>query len=144
MISPLVSSPGLSFHLVPVSSSSFYVHSAVTTAALSWRLGRQECLSHLSLYDTRAQSVTNAFSVGSSESQYTVRGLQPGTRFRADVGVTTFLKHLEMSLIQRLRIDTETGRRSLNERRPCCFAGVTDVLSCLGSSVSSWLAGPRQ
>lgn len=112
MISSLVSSPGLSFHLVPVSSSSFYVHSAVTTAALSWRLGRQECLSHLSLYDTRAQSVTNAFSVGSSESQYTVRGLQPGTRFRADVGVTTFLKHLEMSLIQRLRIDTETGRRS--------------------------------
>ncbi|XP_075894107.1 phosphatidylinositol phosphatase PTPRQ isoform X3 [Nelusetta ayraudi] len=98
------------FHFVPVSSSSFYVHSAVTTAALSWRLGRQECLSHLSLYDTRAQSVTNAFSVGSSESQYTVRGLQPGTRFRADVGVTTFLKHLEMSLIQRLRIDTETAQ----------------------------------
>lgn len=111
MISSLLPSPGLSFHLVPVSSSSFYVHSAVTTAALSWRLGRQECLSHLSLYDTRAQSVTNAFSVGSLGSQYTVRGLQPATRFRADVAVTTFLKHLEMSLNQRLRIDTETGRQ---------------------------------
>lgn len=111
MISSLLSSPGLPFHLVPVSSSSFYVHSAVTTAALSWRLGRQQCLSHLSLYDTRAQSVTNAFSAGSSESPYTVHGLQPATRFRADVAVTTFLKHLEMSINQRLHIDTETGRR---------------------------------
>lgn len=111
MISSPLSSPGLSFHLVPVSPSSFYVHSAVTTAALSWRLGRQECLSHLSLYDTRAQSVTNAFSAGSSESQYAVHGLQPATRFRADVAVTTFLKHLEISLNHRLRIDTETGSR---------------------------------
>lgn len=111
IISSLILSFCISFHLVPVSSSSFYVHNTVTTAVLSWRLHRQQRLSRLSLYNTRMQSVTNTFDINSSEakSQYRVRGLQPGTRFRADVAVTAFLKHLETSLNQRLRINTETG-----------------------------------
>lgn len=126
------------------------MHSALTTAALSWSLGRQQCLSHLSLYDARAQSVTNAFSAGSSASQHTVRGLQPATRYRAGAAVTTFLKHLEISLNQRLRINMETGRRrtvfrvQLDEPSLLPSRCDADVLTCLCSSVSSWLVGPQQ
>lgn len=149
IISSLILSLCFSFHLVPVSSSSFYVHSTVTTAVLSWRLHRLQHLSRLSLYDTRTQSVTNTFDINSSEakSQYRVRGLQPGTRFRADVVVTAFLKHLEISLNQRLRINTETGivhccALLFELVQPGLLLQVeADVQFCLNSSVSCWLAG---
>lgn len=96
---------------VPVSLSSIRAYSTTTTAVLSWKLHGQQSLSTLSLYDTHTQSVTHTFNINSLEvkSQYTVRGLQPGTRFRAKVVVTSFLKHLNVTLKQRLCIGTETG-----------------------------------
>ncbi|XP_037307184.2 phosphatidylinositol phosphatase PTPRQ [Pungitius pungitius] len=45
-----------------------------------------------------------------TESQYTVKCLLPGTRFKAQVLVTTFLKHLNMTLKQRLGIAFETAQ----------------------------------
>ncbi|XP_051239471.1 phosphatidylinositol phosphatase PTPRQ [Dicentrarchus labrax] len=100
------------FHFIPVSLSSLQVYSTATTALLTWELHRQQSLSTLSLYNTHTQSVTHIFNVSSSvaESQYAVKGLQPGTRFKAKVVVTTFLKHLNMSLKQRLDIGMETAQ----------------------------------
>nr|XP_046251054.1 phosphatidylinositol phosphatase PTPRQ isoform X3 [Scatophagus argus] len=100
------------FHFFPVSLSSIHVYSTATTALLTWKLHRQQSVSTLSLYNTHTQSVTHIFSINSSEvkSQYTVKGLKPGTRFRAEVVVTTFLKHLNMTLKQRLSIGMGTAR----------------------------------
>lgn len=111
MLQSLILSLFLPFCPVPVSLSSIHVRSTTTTAVLSWKLHRQQCLSTLSLYNTHTQAVTHIFIINSSEekSQYTVKGLQPGTRFRVKVAVTTFLKHLNMTLKQRLYTGTETG-----------------------------------
>ncbi|XP_027128795.1 uncharacterized protein LOC109141787, partial [Larimichthys crocea] len=100
------------FHFIPVFLSSLHVYSTTTTALLTWKLHRQQSLSTFSLYNTHAQSVTHIFNINSSEakSQYTVKGLQPGTRFKAKVVVMTFLEHLNMTLKQRLYIGTETAR----------------------------------
>ncbi|KAM9352376.1 phosphatidylinositol phosphatase PTPRQ [Symphorus nematophorus] len=100
------------FHLIPVSLSSLHVYSTTTTALLTWKLHRQQSLSTLSLHNTHTQSVTHIFDINSSEakSQYTVKGLPPGTRFKAKVVVTTILKHLNMTLKQRLDICTETAQ----------------------------------
>ena len=107
-----VSSPS-SLYLcpVPVSLSSLHVYSSITTALLTWELHRQQSLSTLSLYNTHTQSVTHVFNINSSEtkSQYTVKSLPPGTRFKAKVMVMTVLKHLNMTLKQRLDIGMETG-----------------------------------
>eukprot|EP00066_Takifugu_rubripes_P016017 XP_011605283.1 PREDICTED: phosphatidylinositol phosphatase PTPRQ [Takifugu rubripes] len=50
--------------------------------------------------------------IGSSEvkSQYTVRGLHPGTHFRLKAVVTTFFKDLSISVKQSLYIGAETAR----------------------------------
>ncbi|XP_039664458.1 phosphatidylinositol phosphatase PTPRQ isoform X3 [Perca fluviatilis] len=100
------------FHFIPASPSSLHVYSTTTTALLTWRLHRQQSLSTLSLYNTQTQSVTHIFNVNSSEanSWYTVKGLQPGTRFKAKVVVTTFLKHLNMTLKQSLSSGMETAQ----------------------------------
>ncbi|XP_028441228.1 phosphatidylinositol phosphatase PTPRQ isoform X2 [Perca flavescens] len=100
------------FHFIPASPSSLHVYSTTTTALLTWRLHRQQSLSTLSLYNTQTQSVTHIFNVNSSEanSWYTVKGLQPGTRFKAKVVVTTFLKHLNMTLEQSLSSGMETAQ----------------------------------
>lgn len=94
----------------PASLSSFYVSSTTTTALLTWKLHGQQSLSTLSLYNTHTQSVTHIFDINSSEaeSQYAVKGIQPGTRFKAKVVATTFLKHLDVTLKQRLAIGMET------------------------------------
>lgn len=108
----LVSTPSLLYLCqVPVSLTSLRVNSTTTTALLTWKLHTQQSLSTLSLYDTRAQSITHIFKINSSEanSQYTVKGIQPGTRFKAKVVVTTFLTHLNVTLKQRLGIGMETG-----------------------------------
>ncbi|XP_035858941.1 phosphatidylinositol phosphatase PTPRQ isoform X2 [Sander lucioperca] len=100
------------FHFIPVSPSSLHVYSTTTTALLTWRLHRQQSLSTLSLYNTQTKSVTHIFNVNSSEANscYTVKGLQPGTRFKAKVVVTTFLKHLNMTLKQSLSSGMETAQ----------------------------------
>ncbi|XP_076588486.1 phosphatidylinositol phosphatase PTPRQ [Chaetodon auriga] len=100
------------FHFNPVSLSSLDIHSTTTTALLTWKLHRQQSLSTLSLYKAHTQSVTHVFNINSSQakSQYTVQGLQPGTRFKAKVVVTTFLRHLNMTLKQRLSFSTETAQ----------------------------------
>ncbi|XP_078139181.1 phosphatidylinositol phosphatase PTPRQ [Centroberyx gerrardi] len=100
------------FHFIPVSLSSLHVYSTTTTALLTWKLKRGQHLSILHLYNTHTQSVTHIFHIDSSErqSQYTVKGLQPGTRFKAKIVVTTFLTHLNMILKQQLSIGMETAQ----------------------------------
>lgn len=95
----------------PVSLSSFHVYSTTTTALLTWKPHKQQQLSTLSLYDTHTQSVTHILNINSSEenSKYAVRGLHPGTRFKAKVVVITFLKHLNMMIKQGLSFGMETG-----------------------------------
>lgn len=96
---------------VPVPLSSVHAYSTTTTVVLSWKLHRQQSLSMLNLYNAHTQATTHTFNISSSEvkSQYTVKSLLPGTRFSAKAAVTTFLKHLNITLKQRLCIDTETG-----------------------------------
>ncbi|XP_070763484.1 phosphatidylinositol phosphatase PTPRQ [Enoplosus armatus] len=100
------------FHLIPVSVSSLHVYSTTTTALLTWKLHTQQSLSTLTLYNTNTQSGPHIFNINSSEakSRHTVKGLQPGTRFKAKVVVTTFLKHLDVTLKQRLGIGMETAQ----------------------------------
>ncbi|XP_039470944.1 phosphatidylinositol phosphatase PTPRQ isoform X5 [Oreochromis aureus] len=100
------------FHFLPVSTSSFNVYSTTTTALLTWKLHRLQTLSSISLYNTRTETVVHIFNINSSEvkSQYTMKGLQPGTRFKAKVTVTTYLKQFNITLKQRLRILLETAQ----------------------------------
>ncbi|XP_049430343.1 phosphatidylinositol phosphatase PTPRQ isoform X2 [Epinephelus fuscoguttatus] len=100
------------FHFTPVSLSSFHVYSTTTTALLTWKPHKQQQLSTLSLYDTHTQSVTHILNINSSEenSKYAVRGLHPGTRFKAKVVVITFLKHLNMMIKQGLSFGMETAQ----------------------------------
>ncbi|XP_056272982.1 phosphatidylinositol phosphatase PTPRQ [Pseudoliparis swirei] len=100
------------FSFIPVSLSLLHVYSTSTTALLTWKLPKQQTLSTLIVYNTHTQSVAQIFNINSPEtnSQYSVKGLQPGTRFQAKVVVTTFLKHLHMTLKQRLSIDFETAQ----------------------------------
>nr|XP_004553306.2 phosphatidylinositol phosphatase PTPRQ isoform X5 [Maylandia zebra] len=100
------------FHFLPVSTSSFNVYSTTTTALLTWKLHRLQTLSSISLYNTHTETVVHIFNINSSEvkSQYTMKGLQPGTRFKAKVTVTTYLKQFNMTLKQRLRIRLETAQ----------------------------------
>ncbi|CAI5664315.1 unnamed protein product [Oreochromis niloticus] len=100
------------FHFLPVSTSSFTVYSTTTTALLTWKLHRLQTLSSISLYNTRTETVMHIFNINSSEvkSQYTMKGLQPGTRFKAKVTVTTYLKQFNITLKQRLRILLETAQ----------------------------------
>ncbi|XP_070686459.1 phosphatidylinositol phosphatase PTPRQ [Pempheris klunzingeri] len=100
------------FHLIPAAQSSLHVYSSTTTALLTWRLHGHQSRSTLSLYNTHMQSVTQVFNINSSgaQSQYTVKGLQPGTCLKAQFVVTTVLKHLNMILMQRLSIGMETAQ----------------------------------
>ncbi|KAM7414498.1 hypothetical protein PAMA_019354 [Pampus argenteus] len=100
------------FHFTPVFLSSIHVYSTTTTVLLMWKLHRQQSLSTLRLYNIHTQSVTHNFNINSSESksQYAVKGLQPGTRFKAQAVITTFVKQLNMTLKQRLTIGIETAR----------------------------------
>lgn len=65
----------------------------------------------MSLYDAHTQAVTHVMDIGSSEvkSQYTVRGLKPGTRFRLKAVVTRFFKDLSVYVKQSLYTGAETG-----------------------------------
>ncbi|XP_069567271.1 phosphatidylinositol phosphatase PTPRQ [Brachyistius frenatus] len=100
------------FHFFPVSLSSFHVYSTTTTALLTWKLHRQQSLSSLTLYNMHTQSVTHFISINSSEikSQYRMKGLQPGTRFKAEVVVATFLKQLHVTLRHRVSVVMETAQ----------------------------------
>ncbi|XP_049930076.1 phosphatidylinositol phosphatase PTPRQ isoform X4 [Epinephelus moara] len=100
------------FHFTPVSLSSFHIYSTTTTALLTWKPHKQQHLSTLSLYDTHTQSVTHILNINSSEenSMYAVKGLHPGTRFKAKVVVTTFLKHLNMMIKQGLSFGMEAAQ----------------------------------
>lgn len=80
-----------------------------TTSLLTWKLHRHQSLSTLSLFNSHTQPVTHFLNINSSDSGYMVKGLQPGTRFKAKVVVTTFLKHLNMTINQILSIGMETG-----------------------------------
>lgn len=67
-------------------------------------------MSSLNLHNTHTH-VRHIFNINSSEakSQYAVKGLQPGTRFKAEVVVTMFLEHLDLTVKQTLGIGMETG-----------------------------------
>lgn len=138
--------PHLYLYPVPVSLSSLHVYSTTTSALLTWKLHRQQSLSSLSLYNTHSQSITHISSMKPSEavkSQYTVTGLQPGTRFKVKVVVTTLLKQLNVTLKQRLSLRMETGIVYMlycslmikNLKSDC------KLIISVSSSVPSWLAG---
>ncbi|KAM9854760.1 phosphatidylinositol phosphatase PTPRQ [Aulostomus maculatus] len=112
-----------SFHFIPVSSSSLHVHTTTTTALLTWRLHTQQSLSTLSLYNSYTQSLTHIFNINSSEtkSQFKVKDLQPGTRFQADVTVTTFLKHLTLRQRLRFGMETATCHRGWEANEKSCY-----------------------
>ncbi|CAG5958075.1 unnamed protein product, partial [Menidia menidia] len=112
------------FHFIPLSLSTFHVFSTTTTAHLKWKLPRQRSMSTLTLYNMNTRSVTHFSDMNSSEikSQFTVKGLQPGTRFRAEVIVDTFLKQLDITLRQKISIFLETAQCPhgwLADRRNC-------------------------
>ncbi|XP_075998501.1 phosphatidylinositol phosphatase PTPRQ [Genypterus blacodes] len=100
------------FHFVPVSLSSLHVYSTATTALLTWKLVEQQSLSTLSLYNTHTQSVTHIFHINSAEaqSQYTVKDLQPGTRFKITITATTLLSDLHVTLKQTFSLGMETAQ----------------------------------
>ncbi|KAM3608908.1 uncharacterized protein V6R79_006653 [Siganus canaliculatus] len=100
------------FHFTPISQSSLQISSSATTALFTWKLHRYQSLSSLTLSSAHTQSVTHTFSISSSEvrSQFTVTGLRPGTHFKAEVVVTTFIKNLHIALNQALHIGMETAQ----------------------------------
>lgn len=68
----------------------------------------------MSLYDAHTQAVTH-IRTGSSEvkSQFSVRGLRPGMRFRVRAVVTTVLKDLNVTVKQSLYTGAETGNEHI-------------------------------
>lgn len=68
----------------------------------------------MSLYNAHTQAVAH-IDIGSSKvkSQYTVRGLNPGTRFRVKAVVTTVLKDLNVTVKQSLYTGAETGSKQI-------------------------------
>ncbi|XP_065812716.1 phosphatidylinositol phosphatase PTPRQ [Labrus bergylta] len=99
------------FHFIPVPLSSLHLNTTTTSALLTWKLQKQQSLSTLSLYNAHTQTVTH-MNINSSrtKSEYTVRGLQPGSHFKVKVVVATQLKHLYLSLKQILCISMETAQ----------------------------------
>ncbi|XP_077423433.1 uncharacterized protein LOC144053175 [Vanacampus margaritifer] len=97
------------FHYVPASLPSFHVSTSTSAATLTWKLPREQSLSTWSLYNARTGSLTHVFNVDSSESSFTAKGLQTETLFKSNLVVTSFLKHLNITLRQRLSIHLETA-----------------------------------
>ncbi|XP_061578770.1 phosphatidylinositol phosphatase PTPRQ [Cololabis saira] len=137
------------FHLTPVSLSSFTVFSTTTTAHLKWKLHRQQSISTLTLFNLHTQSVAQVFNMNSSEikSQLTIKGLQPGTSFEAVV--TVVHTPLDIALTQKLSIFLETAqcpRGWLADGRNCYAvrrSGLTwgdAVHSCTNLAAGSHLA----
>lgn len=108
---PLLKACFLPVFSVPVPQSSFHVLSTATTAQLTWKLHRLQSVSTLTLYNTRTQPATRVFHANPPEmkSQYTMKGLQPGTSFKVEVTVATFLPNAEITLKQKLNVFLETG-----------------------------------
>ncbi|XP_010783175.1 uncharacterized protein [Notothenia coriiceps] len=98
------------FHFIPVPQSALHVYTTATTSLLTWKLHRHQSLSTLSLFNSHTQLVTHFLNINSSDSGYMVKVLEPGTRFKAKVVVTTFLKHLNMTINQILSIGMETAQ----------------------------------
>ncbi|MEQ2254639.1 hypothetical protein ILYODFUR_005761, partial [Ilyodon furcidens] len=101
------------FHFIPASLSSFNVSSTTTTAHLKWELlHRQQSISHLTLYNMHTQSVTGIYNVSSSgiQSRFTMKHLQPGTRYMVEVMVATFLTQPGITLMQKLRMFLESDQ----------------------------------
>ncbi|XP_063754737.1 uncharacterized protein LOC134874599 [Eleginops maclovinus] len=137
------------FHFIPVSQSALHVYSTSTTSLLTWNLHRNQTLSTLSLFNTHTQLVTHILNINSSVSGYMVKGLQPGTRFKAKVVVTTFLKHLNITISQILGIGMETAQcpsgwlangRSCYTIRRTGLAWNNAQLSCTNLAAGSHLA----
>ncbi|XP_028304092.1 uncharacterized protein LOC114464234 [Gouania willdenowi] len=103
------------FAFYPVSSSSFHVHATTTTVLLMWKLKSQQRLLTLTLFNIQTQSVSHFFNINSSEikSQYKVKGVQPETRFRAEVVVVSFLADLQLTFSQKLSFLLETAHCSV-------------------------------
>ncbi|XP_029991434.1 phosphatidylinositol phosphatase PTPRQ [Sphaeramia orbicularis] len=109
------------FNLSPVSLTSFHLSSTTTSSLLKWKFQRQNTLSTLTLDNTDR---TNTFNINSSAltSQYTVKALQPGTHFKANIVVTTSIKHHKLILKQRLVVGLETAH--------CPHGWLTNGRSC--------------
>lgn len=68
----------------------------------------------MSLYNAHTQAVTHIhFGSPKVRSQYSVRGLHPGTRFRVKAVVTTVLNDLNITVKQSLYTGAETGSKQI-------------------------------
>ncbi|XP_033940418.1 phosphatidylinositol phosphatase PTPRQ [Pseudochaenichthys georgianus] len=137
------------FHFIPVPQSALHVYTMATTSLLTWKLHRHQSLSTLSLFNSHTKPVEHFLNINSSDSGYMVKGLQPGTRFKAKVVVTTFLKHLNMTINQILSIGMETAQcpsgwlangRSCYAVRRTGLAWSNAQLSCRNLAAGSHLA----
>ncbi|KAM4554453.1 phosphatidylinositol phosphatase PTPRQ [Fundulus diaphanus] len=100
-------------HFIPVSVSSFSISSTTTTAHLKWEpLHRQQSISTLTLYNMHTQSVTGIYNISSPEiqSKFTMKNLQPGTRYMVEVLVATFQTQPGIKLTQKLSIFLESDQ----------------------------------
>lgn len=86
----------------------------MTTVVLSWKPDGQRSLSVMSLYNAHTQAVTHIRTDSSEvKSQFSARGLRPGTRFRVKAVVTTVLKDLNVTVKQSLYTGAETGSKHI-------------------------------
>lgn len=99
----------------------------------------------MSLYNAHTQAVTRVMDIGSSEveSQYTVRGLHPGTHFRLKAVVTTFFKDLSISVKQSLYIGAETGTGQIWEAERVNKYHLLTIPFFLARCPHNWLANGR-
>lgn len=98
----------------------------------------------MSLYDAQTQAVAH-FHIGSAKvkSQYTVRGLRPGTRFRVKAVVTRVLKDLNVTVKQSLYTGAETGSKQIWGSRRVHVDLLMRNPACLAQCPHQWLANGR-
>lgn len=94
---------------VPVSLSSFEVFSTTTTAHLTWKLRRQQSISTLTLYNVETSSFLKVFDINFSDTEYTLKSLQPGTQFRAVVTASVSTRQSGITVNQELSFYLKTG-----------------------------------
>ncbi|KAF6738160.1 Phosphatidylinositol phosphatase PTPRQ [Oryzias melastigma] len=128
-----------SFHFIPMSLTSFQVFSTTTTTAhLTWKLRGQQSISTVTLYNVETQSILNKFEVNSSETEYTLKSLQPGTQFRVEVTASLSTRQPDITVNQKLSFYLETAQcpRGWLASGRSCYSVRTSALSWSGSQSS--------
>ncbi|XP_023811637.1 phosphatidylinositol phosphatase PTPRQ isoform X3 [Oryzias latipes] len=127
-----------SFHFIPVSLSSFEVFSTTTTAHLTWKLRRQQSISTLILYNVETSSFLKVFDINFSDTEYTLKSLQPGTQFRAVVTASVSTRQSGITVNQELSFYLKTAHcpREWLANMRSCYSVRTSALSWHDSQCS--------